>query len=283
MNNQPATNHASSVEAEEKKQAPRPDLRLGDLPGALALITVVFIVVVSYVAHYYVNEHSASIKFATGAIFSFLALIVIVFQVAIYWRQADIMQSDLDMQRAITNPRLRVTDVKVVNLSQDKRPTFVIAIANDGMVDASNVQIHVVVDIKGCKSEWTKDPVVTIAAKGEYRDFITPEVVLTAEDLKAFNEAAPIKVSGYFIHWIEGRKDFCYRYKPFDGQRPVGVPEFVGCDRGIGLNVARPITGVEAAGHVGRFDTITTYPANMIKRMKESPKESTKREYPEGK
>lgn len=97
MQNSPSQENASGVsqKVESKRQRPRIDLRSSDLPGGLALVTVIVIGIIVYVAHYQVTEHSASIKFGTEAIFSFLALVVVGAQAIIYYQQAKFMEQSL--------------------------------------------------------------------------------------------------------------------------------------------------------------------------------------------
>jgi hypothetical protein len=52
-----------------------------------------------YVAHYYISEHSARIKFFTEAMFSFLALIVVVGQLFIYRQQWHVMERQWKLSR----------------------------------------------------------------------------------------------------------------------------------------------------------------------------------------
>ena len=63
--------------------------------GVLGWVVLIAIGILAYVAHYYVNEHSASIKFFTEAFLSAMVLVVIVVQAAIYYKQTGIMERQL--------------------------------------------------------------------------------------------------------------------------------------------------------------------------------------------
>jgi hypothetical protein len=87
---------ANGVCQENDKHRPEIILSRQDVIGMVFLAIVVFGVAVGYVAHYWVNERSYSIKFFTEAMFSFLALIIVALQVFIYNQQRQIMQRQLD-------------------------------------------------------------------------------------------------------------------------------------------------------------------------------------------
>ena len=95
MKDGPTTKNASTIKADEEKQPPRPDFRLSDLPGMLSAVFIVFLIAVVYVSHYYVDEHSAKIKFGVEVVFSFLALLVVIAQAVIYAQQAEFMKQQI--------------------------------------------------------------------------------------------------------------------------------------------------------------------------------------------
>lgn len=113
QNNRSGTETAD-VEQDNGEQRPKPDIRLSDLPGVIAAIVLVFIIAISYVAHYYVNEHSASIKFAVEATFSFLALLVIIAQAVIYAQQARFMKQQVSIAKIAERGYVHIEDMRLV-------------------------------------------------------------------------------------------------------------------------------------------------------------------------
>ena len=108
--------------------------------GAVALGIVLFAGLMSYVAHYYVSEHSASIKFFAEAMFSFLTLIVVVYQVSIYKQQADFMKRQLEISRRtfelLERPSLGIASVQAVPTEDEKGHVIKAALTNTGHLPA---------------------------------------------------------------------------------------------------------------------------------------------------
>jgi hypothetical protein len=107
----------------EPKRRPETILTAGDLRGLIILVVVAFIVIAGLVARYLVNEHSASIKFFTEAFFSFAALVVIITQAVIYWRQAEFMKQ----QSNATERNLELTN-RIIEKMEAQRELMVIEI-----------------------------------------------------------------------------------------------------------------------------------------------------------
>src|SRR6185369_9400720 len=84
-----------TVSQNNKPKRPEIVLSITQARGLVVLAIVAFIVIVGLVARYLVNEHSASIKFFTEALFSFAALLVIISQAVIYWQQAMFMKQQV--------------------------------------------------------------------------------------------------------------------------------------------------------------------------------------------
>lgn len=193
------------------------------------------------------------ILFFTGGFLSLVTLVVIALQSVIYSGQWNAMREGLEIERAKTNPRLRIAEVRAVNFEVGKRPVYILTIANDGLLAATGVRLHMGVEMDTDKElDWIHDPIVTIPASGKESYFIRSSSWLEQEQLVGFNNAVALKVVGYFEYSPVGRTDFCYRYVPWDEQRPPDVPQFVPCDFDPRLNTTLRIqSAVMAIGSVG--------------------------------
>jgi hypothetical protein len=124
-------NNANYVGKKDKQQ--RNEIASSDLTGAVALAVVLFGGVMIYVAHYYVNEHSASIKFFSEAMFSFLALLVVVAQVVIYSQQRDAMKQQVEIARIAERGYVGIQKAIILNgLAVGERPVIHITLLNGG-------------------------------------------------------------------------------------------------------------------------------------------------------
>jgi hypothetical protein len=207
--------------------------------------------------------------FASTSIIGLCLLLSAMAQAFIYWGQRNIMNETLNqnteimnaikgqltemqtntrMQAAINDPRLRVVDIRA-NLKVGKCPVFVVTIANDGLIDANGVTFHLGVEMGPDRNfEWTDDQIISIAAKDSQTYYLAcPSEILEQHIYGAF----PLNVIGYFSIWNQGRKDFCYKFLTWEGERPEGVPEFVPCDRETGLKIGLAVgTGhLKLTGH----------------------------------
>ena len=185
-------------------------------------------------------------KFFTGNLLNLVVSLAVIAQVLIYRNQWQI-------ERARIDQRLRVAEVRAENFEVGKRPIFIVTIANDGLIDATDVRIHMGVEMDTDKElNWIHDPIVTIPASGKEHFFILSSSWLEQPHIDGFNNTVPLKVVGYFDYWPVGRKDFCYRYLPWDGQRPEKIPQFLPCDFEPRLNTTLHLSaGVMALGEVG--------------------------------
>lgn len=164
-----------------------------------------------------------------------------------------------EMQAAITNPHLRVAEVRVENFKAGKEPIYIVTIANDGLIDATNVQVHMRVEMGTYKIlTLINDPIVTIPAKEKEYFYIIDPSGLKQQHIDDFNKAVPLKVVGHFTFWLGGLQKFCYKYQPWDEktERPEGVRQFVRCDYDPRLNTTVVITGNVMTGVAGTVTPI---------------------------
>jgi hypothetical protein len=103
MSNGPNANQAPRIEDKIQNNEPRINIRVADLPGILVLILIVAVLIIAAFARgFFPDNPQAGIKFASDAIFSLLALTVIIIQAVIYAQQAIFMKQQaetLDKQR----------------------------------------------------------------------------------------------------------------------------------------------------------------------------------------
>jgi hypothetical protein len=168
--------------------------------------------------------------------FIFLALIV---QVVINRKQWEAMQATLKIERAKTDPRLRVAEVTAEDFKVGKRPFYVVTIANDGLLTATDVRIHMGIEINDQKPmDWINDVVVIIPANGKEHHFIHSSFWLSEEQVDALEMSRDsLRVVGFFEYAPVGRIPFCYKYLPLQGEsRPSKIRQFVPCDYTPRLN-----------------------------------------------
>lgn len=175
----------------------------------------------------------------------FLAILV---QALIYRRQWDAMTAALGIERTKTDPRLRVAEVVAESFEVGKRPFYIVTIANDGLLAAMNVRIHMSIEIGNEKPmDWIHDQVVTIPANGREHYFIHSSSWLGQEQFDSFEKAGiPLRVVGFFEYPPKRITNFCYKYVPLQGEyRPPKVPQFVPCDFTPRLNTTLRIQGAK--------------------------------------
>jgi uncharacterized membrane protein len=263
-----------------------------DLIGAISLIVVVAGILAAYYAFNYINKDSVRMQFWVGFMFSFLAFVVLVVQVAIIAQQAEFMKQQrkamtdsvdrsdtiiermedqltemktqnerlyesVTIERAKTDPRLRIAEVTAENFEVGKRPFFVVTIANDGLLAATGVKIAMHIEIGNeTPMNWIDDQVVTIPANGREHYFIHSSSWMTQEHLDGFENAVPLRVVGFFEYLPVGTTKVCYKYLALQGDyRPPKIPQFVPCDFNPRLNTSI----VPETGHF----TLTGYPITM--------------------
>jgi hypothetical protein len=169
-------------------------------------------------------------------------------------KQSQTSRQLFEMQAAITNPRLRVAEVRVENFKAGKEPIYILTIANSGLIDATGVQIHMRVEMGTYKIlEWINDPIVTIPAKEKEYFYIIDSSGLNQQHIDGFNDNVPLRVVGHFSHWLISPTEFCYKYQPWEEgrERPEGIRQFVRCDYDPRLNTIVRITGNFAIASAG--------------------------------
>jgi hypothetical protein len=211
-------------------------------------------------------------KFGADMALNLLVLLAIVIQVYINRRQWDSMNEALAIERAKTDPRLRVAEVVAENFDVGKRPFFIVTITNDGLLAASGVRIHMSIEIGNEKPmDWIHDQIVTIPANGREHYFVHSSFWLSQEQFDSFDKAGvPLRVVGFFEYAPVGVTNFCYKYVPLQGEyRPAKVPQFVPCDFTPRLNT----TLIPGTGHL----TLTGH-AVIMTRGQVVPKNKEERE-----
>lgn len=169
--------------------------------------------------------------------------------------QWEIMNEQLQLERAKTYPRLQITNVRVVNLKPDEGPIFMISIKNVGALDATETEIDLRVSfgrpVESTLAQKLSNPqIVTIPAGQEHTYAIPWDGPIKQEHLDRLHKV-PLTVSGFIKPKGEDEQTFCYRYYPIKGERPQGMPEFVPCDFDTRLTrVVTPGTaGVKVTAH----------------------------------
>jgi hypothetical protein len=181
------------------------------------------------------------ILFFTGGLLSVVTLVIIALQAYIYSGQWKAMAEGLAIERAKTDPRLRVADVRVQNFEAGKSPVFLVTIANGGLIDATGVELQIGIRMDGDTAvDWSAEQIVTIPARGQevYPVFSTSQ--LEQQHIDGFNSTVPLKVVGHFTYSPVGRKEFCYKYQP---RNIFGLPQFAPCDFDPHLNTTLRIQG----------------------------------------
>jgi hypothetical protein len=182
------------------------------------------------------------------------------------------MAEGLAIERAKTDPRLRVAEVTAENFEAGKRPFYIVTIANDGLLAATDVRIHMSIEIDNQKPmDWINDVVVTIPAGGREHYFIHSSSWLSQEQFENFdNSNASLRVVGFFEYAPVGLTPFCYKYLPLQGEsRPDKIRQFVPCDYTPRLNTTLQISGIEMRTSFGT-PTIIQGPAPENPRLEEN-------------
>ena len=205
------------------------------------------------------------LPFVLASAWPLLTLIVVAYQAVVYRRQWNAMQDALDqtdrvidkmqdqweimteqlrIERAKTDPRIRITDVRSINLDIDKMPIFRVALVNDGLLP-TDVDFLLGVKIDD-REFWNNKRTIAVAAGEKEYQFVEAHFVLEQRHIDTFNKAgaAPsLMVVGrfsYFPHVDPSTpKEFCFKYLPWPWQRerPEGIPEFIPCEHETVLNI----------------------------------------------
>ncbi len=169
--------------------------------------------------------------------------------------QLNKMEEALSIERAKTDPRLRVSNIRIEDFKAGQSPIFIITIANEGLIDATGVELHIGVRMGEEKEfNWIEPQTVMIPARGRESYPIVSGAIFNEQLIEGFNTEVPIEVKvrvKYFPGSPVEPKEFCYRYLPWRGDRPEDVPQFVPCDFNPRLNVVVHLKGVEVklTGH----------------------------------
>lgn len=165
---QPVSSQPESDRVSQKDKRKRPEIALSSAEwrGMVILGAVVFIVAVGLVAYYFVNEHSASIKFFTEALFSFFALIVIVSQAIIYFQQEQIMREQKDLTIIAERAYLGIKDVKIITPIVNETIVVHAKLFNGGKTPAFAIgrkfQVGLVKPGEFKRFDWNADPAIDI-------------------------------------------------------------------------------------------------------------------------
>lgn len=250
----PNENHANS-NADQERHKKRNVLK----PGIKRILWVGLILLVGLLVSTFWLA-SGRILFFTGSFLSLATLTVIALQSITYSGQWKAMDEGLAIERNKTNPRLRIAEVTAEDFEVGKRPFYVVTIANDGLLAATDVRIHMSIEIGAEKPlDWIDDPIVTIPASGKEHYFIHSSFWLSREQFDSFDNAGvPLRVVGFFEYLPIGITNFCYKYVPTQGEyRPPKVPQFVPCDFTPRLSTTVHIKeGIEAKATVGAVGVV---------------------------
>jgi hypothetical protein len=106
------------------------------------------------------------------------------------------MHESIEIERAKTNPRLRVSKVRMENFRAGQSPIFITTIANDGFIDATGVELHIGIRLgDGRAFQWIDTQTVTIPARGEESYPLVTGASLSEQDMQGFKTNVPIEVS----------------------------------------------------------------------------------------
>lgn len=219
--------------------------------------------------------------FLTGSLLNLSIIVAVIIQAYIYVGQWDTMERSLErtddiikkmqaqlgtmneglaIERAKTDPRLRVSKVRIENFEAGTSPIFIVTIANDGLIDATGVELHIGIKMGTDKEfNWIDPQTVMIPARGEESYPVDSGAQLEQEHIEGFNKTVPIEVRVRVKYWPGSPtepKEFCYKYLPWRGDRPPDIPQFVPCDFNPHLNIIVHL----GAGRL----TLTGHPVTLI-------------------
>ena len=112
------------------------------------------------------------------------------------------MHESIDIERAKTNPRLRVSNIRMENFEAGKSPIFITTVANAGDIDATGVELHIGINFgDGRAFQWIDPQTVMIPARGEESYPVRTGASLSEQDMRGFDTDVPIEVRVRVKYW----------------------------------------------------------------------------------
>jgi hypothetical protein len=152
-------------------------------------------------------------------------------------------------QAALLSPRLRVADVRAVNLEIGRWPAFIVTVANEGATDARDVTVQLRLDVDygaGNRPVDQGSQSVTIVAHDKRAFDLQLGVTLEADNIQNFMQTVRVLVS--LRHETLESNEFCFKYHPWKmGERPKEIAQFIPCDSNAALAYTMP------TGPAGQF------------------------------
>lgn len=149
-----------------------------------------------------------------------------------------LMERQTDILGVAVDPRLRVTGVWLHDdFHVGNTPTVSVEIANEGAIDAVNVEIDIRVQTPGTGivgMKWRRPQTVTISAHDRQRYFLRWHVPLSERDLGKLDD---FRLTGSYQLPGKPAQTFCFKFYTWEGVRPNGLSQFIPCDYDPGLTV----------------------------------------------
>ena len=137
-----------------------------------------------------------------------------------------------------------VNGVRAINLGDGSRPTFFVSVANDGSTSARDVMVTVHIDTNDNTQEYKTPQKLDIPSKDSKEVHLLAAFVISPDSLEGSNNGQNrLEVSGS-VEYRGTSTPYCYRYKPWEGKRPEGVPMFVPCDHDERTNQTVKLRGM---------------------------------------
>jgi hypothetical protein len=216
-------------------------------------------------------------KFFTGNLLNLVIALAVIAQVLIYRKQRDIMRQqwqsmqgqlsamrtqsghlegqltamaeNLVLEQAKTDPRLRVSKIRIENFGAGKTPIFIVTIANSGLIDATGVGLHIGIALGTDKEfNWIAPQTVIIPARWQESYPVNSGMLPDEKLIQSLTDGSvPIEVRVRLKYWPRGDVEFCYKYFPWPrgSERPDDIPQFFDCDFRANVNVVVHVKGIE--------------------------------------
>jgi len=154
-----------------------------------------------------------------------------------------------------TSPKLSVDAVRAANFYVGMEPVFFVKVLNSGPAVAEAVKVSIRVESGVGGSKYTSDDqIMTVPANSSREYPIRWPMELTQAALDGFSSSG-LEVKGNFEYGGKS-ESYCYKYYPWKGTRPEGVPQFIPCKFNPRLTLLVPIGGVESTSAVGTLTPI---------------------------